>query len=213
MTRGKFIVFEGLDRSGKSTQSRLLTEKLQQNGELVKHRCFPDRTTVVGQMIDSYLQSKSNLSNEAIHLLFSANRWEVASLLEQDLRDGFTVVCDRYAFSGVAYTAAKGLDFQWCKNPDVGLPAPDAVFFLKADPQSVKARAEYGEERYEKIEFQEKVKSQFDKFSTDEFWHSIDASRDIETIHEELMSKFRKIATGEDIPRLWTKGETTPAAA
>ena len=67
----------------------------------------------------------------AVHLLFSANRWEAAKALKTRLGAGETLVCDRYAFSGVAFTAAKGtLDLEWCKNPDRGLPAPDAVIYL-----------------------------------------------------------------------------------
>jgi dTMP kinase len=75
----------------------------------------------------------------AVHLLFSANRWEAVKSLKTRLNAGETLVCDRYAFSGVAFTAAKGtLDLEWCKNPDRGLPAPDAVIYL--DVSSVRAR-------------------------------------------------------------------------
>ena len=64
---------------------------------------------------------------------------------------------DRYAYSGVAFTAAKGapgLDRAWCMAPDVGLPAPDAVFFLNLTVEQAAARGGYGEERYEKADFQ-----------------------------------------------------------
>lgn len=93
--RGAFIVLEGLDRSGKSTQVARLVEKLEQNGKRAHLQKFPgesvvtnevppltlrtvylDRTTSIGKMIDSYLQSQSDLDDRAIHLLFSANRWE-----------------------------------------------------------------------------------------------------------------------------------------
>ena len=76
-----------------------------------------------------------------MHLLFSANRWEAVKSLKARLNSGETLVCDRYAFSGVAFTAAKGtLDLEWCKNPDRGLPAPDAVIYL--DVASVSSPAE-----------------------------------------------------------------------
>merc|ERR1719410_2380835 len=55
--RGLFIVFEGLDRSGKSTQSKLLREHLEKGGpETVKWMCFPNRGTAIGCLIDLYLQ-------------------------------------------------------------------------------------------------------------------------------------------------------------
>jgi dTMP kinase len=69
-------------------------------------------------MIDAYLQSQAELDDRAIHLLFSANRWEcvwvdtadvadISASIERDLAAGITVVADRYAFSGIAFSAAK----------------------------------------------------------------------------------------------------------
>jgi dTMP kinase len=124
----------------------------------------------------------------AVHLLFSANRWEAVKTLKARLHAGETLVCDRYAFSGVAFTAAKGtLDLEWCKNPDRGLPAPDAVIYLDVtsvyppspalhfvqylvtesfavlgSQEVARQRGGYGEERYEKEEFQNKVLTPFD---------------------------------------------------
>ena len=49
------------------------------------------------------------------------------------------------------------MDFSWCKGPDVGLPRPDLVCFLDVSEQMALARADFGGERYEKIEFQNKV--------------------------------------------------------
>lgn len=76
------------------------------------------------------------------------------------LRSGKTLVVDRYAYSGVAYSAAKavpGMDVAWCKSPDTGLPAPDLTVYLRVSDAVAAARAGFGEERYEKAEFQEKV--------------------------------------------------------
>ncbi|CAE7514625.1 dtymk, partial [Symbiodinium necroappetens] len=69
--------------------------------------CFPNRKTPIGNAIDLYLRRQLELSDEAVHRLFSANRWEMAKAIVEDLRSGTTIVCDRYAFSGVAYSAAK----------------------------------------------------------------------------------------------------------
>lgn len=86
--RGLFLVFEGLDRSGKSTQSKRVAEHLRKAGKTVSHINFPNRDTTIGGLINSYLQSKSDLSDEAIHLLFSANRWECSKGIEDDLAKG-----------------------------------------------------------------------------------------------------------------------------
>ena len=77
--------------------------------------------------------------------------------LLRKLQAGTTLIVDRYAYSGVAFTAAKGLpglDRAWCSAPDTGLPAPDAVFFLSLTVEQAAARGGYGEERYEKADLQ-----------------------------------------------------------
>ncbi|GMQ10005.1 hypothetical protein CsSME_00053182 [Camellia sinensis var. sinensis] len=114
-SRGALIVLEGLDRSGKTLQSRKLISYLEGLSYSVESWRFPDRNTGVGQMISSYLANKSELDDHAIHLLFSANRWEKRSLMENKLRSGTTLIVDRYSFSGVAFSSAKGLDIEWCK--------------------------------------------------------------------------------------------------
>lgn len=73
--RGAFIVFEGIDRCGKSTQVDLLGKALN-----AKNIRFPDRTSAIGVMINSYLVSATNMNDQAIHLLFSANRWEAVEV-------------------------------------------------------------------------------------------------------------------------------------
>merc|ERR1719220_2962584 len=112
-------------------------------------------------LIDLYLRRKLELSDGAVHLLFSANRWELSNTIVSLMNEGITVVCDRYAFSGVAYTSAKGLDFDWCQSPDRGLPCPDGVFFMRVDPEVGASRASYGDERYENAEFQAHVRTEF----------------------------------------------------
>lgn len=84
-------------------------------GSAIYHRIFQminlgyllDRTTTIGKMIDGFLTNKIELDNHAIHLLFSANRWEKSKEMLDELNNGVTLVIDRYAFSGTAYTAAK----------------------------------------------------------------------------------------------------------
>ena len=73
-----------------------------------------------------------------VHLLFSANRWEKVRELRASLDAGTHVFVDRYAFSGVAFSAAKpGLSLEWCKGPDKGLPQPDLVCFLDVSADEV----------------------------------------------------------------------------
>uniref|UniRef100_A0A2P2JHW8 dTMP kinase n=1 Tax=Rhizophora mucronata TaxID=61149 RepID=A0A2P2JHW8_RHIMU len=134
-SRGALIVLEGLDRSGKSSQSSRLLYYLKDLGYPTELWRFPDRNTRVGQMISAYLSNKSELDDHTIHLLFSANRWEKRSTMENQLKRGTTLIVDRYSYSGVAFSSAKGLDIEWCKAPEVGLLAPDLVVYLDTPPE------------------------------------------------------------------------------
>ncbi|KAJ2550573.1 Thymidylate kinase [Coemansia sp. RSA 1933] len=207
MARGLFILFEGCDRSGKTTQSTRLVNALNDAGIKSKLVKFPDRTTAIGNMIDGYLTQKSKLSDEAIHLLFSANRWEAMDQMRADLESGTTLVVDRYAFSGVAFSAAKRLNIEWCKAPDVGLIAPDRVFFLDIHPDDAAKRAGYGDEIYEKREMQIQVRVKF--FSLmDSTWSVVDAVKDPDHIHRQIktlaMKAFKKHEESPaPISKLW----------
>lgn len=161
--RGLLIVFEGCDRSGKTTLCKRLVEDLNRArpagdpalppaAEMMR---FPDRNTALGGVIDEYLRGTRQLDDRAIHLMFSANRWEREREMRDQLAAGTHLVVDRYAFSGVAFSAAKdGLTIDWCRQPDRGLPAPDLVCFLDVSPAEARSRGGFGQERYEEEKFQ-----------------------------------------------------------
>ena len=134
-----------------------------------------DRTTPIGSIINSYLKSSQNLSDQAIHLLFAANRWELADSIKANIEKGITIVCDRYSYSGVAYSYAKGLDLEWCISPDRALPEPDIVFYLNLSVEEISKRSSFGEEKYEKIEFQKKVEYAYNKIRGKN-WEILDGS-------------------------------------
>jgi len=145
--RGAFILFEGGDRCGKSTQTKRLEDNLAQAGVAVEGIRYPNRTSTIGQMINNYLASEAEMDDRTIHLLFSANRWEANKMIQTRLEEGCTLICDRYAYSGAAFTSAKGYDLEWCKNPDRGLPKPDAVIFLDMPIEEAAKRGDFGGER------------------------------------------------------------------
>ncbi|XP_017010323.2 thymidylate kinase [Drosophila takahashii] len=188
--RGALIIFEGCDRSGKTTQSRLLLELLKSKDIPVLPMNFPERSSSIGQVINSYLTNSKDLPDEVIHLMFSANRWEHMNQVRQRLLEGKTLIVDRYSYSGVAYSAAKGLDFDWCYAPERGLIKPDAVFYLKASADDLTNREQYGEERYEKVEFQGRVAQVFDRICSKEgsYWHQFDASQPAKDLHAQIAS-------------------------
>jgi len=203
--RGALIVFEGVDRCGKSTQTQRLLERLRSQAvpaELVR---FPDRSTDTGRLIDAYLSSTVEMDDHAIHLLFSANRWAAVKTMKEKLLAGTTLIVDRYAFSGVCFSAAKGIDLEWCQAPDVGLPAPDAVVFLNLSIEESKKRGNFGEERYENEDFQQAVLGHFLALKSPD-WRVLDATKSVEDLSTEIIDIAKStIAFAESKPlaKLW----------
>ncbi|KAL1238522.1 Thymidylate kinase [Trichinella spiralis] len=183
--RGALIVFEGLDRSGKTTQVRLLSNFLQCHAFPVVTMRFPTRAGVIGEMLDQYLNKKVEMENHVAHLLFSADRWAVHTEIENNIKCGTTVIVDRYLFSGIAFSAAKGLDFDWCMNADRGLPQPDVVFFVDVKPETLKNRGEFGVERFDDEEFQRKVRHNYQRL-TDKYWQVIDGEKSQKEIADQI---------------------------
>ena len=107
------------------------------------------------------------MGNEAVHLLFSMNRWEEKKKILDMLNSGTHIVCDRYAYSGVAYSIAKGLEFEWCNGADRGLIKPDLTIYFQASADQLSKRNGYGEELFETVEFQRKVEEGYKNFTRD----------------------------------------------
>lgn len=202
-------MLEGVDRSGKTTQCKKLLQALQSSGRAAEMMRFPERSTTIGQLISAYLEKKSDLEDHTVHLLFSANRWELVPLMKRKLEQGTTLVVDRYAFSGAAFTSAKpGFCLDWCKMPDVGLPKPDLVMFLQLSPSEAALRGQFGEERYENSVFQRAVQQKFEELMKDPSvnWQVIDASKSVEDVHEDITThSFNAINDSQNLPlgELW----------
>ncbi len=165
-------------------------------------------------MIDAYLGRKADLDDGAVHLLFSANRWEKRAGLLAALGAGEAVVADRYAFSGVAFTAAKGvagLDEAWAAAPDAGLPAPDVVLYLDLPPAVAAARGGFGEERYEEAGLLGRVRGLFDGMAGRGAggceWVRVDAAPGVEEVGAAVRAGVEgalgRAGRGEPVRALW----------
>lgn len=126
---GKFIVFEGADGSGLSTQSKLLYKHLKRRGHAVVHTKEPTNG-FIGKAIKRVLRRKMRFSLETLQLLFCADRAEhVESLIKPALRRNKIVVCDRYMMSTIAYGALE-LDRRWLINLNSKFIRPDLTIIL-----------------------------------------------------------------------------------
>ncbi|XP_018419444.1 PREDICTED: thymidylate kinase isoform X2 [Nanorana parkeri] len=188
--RGALIVLEGADRAGKSTQAKRLVESLKERGYQAEGMRFPERTTEIGRLVGSYLEKKSNLEDHTVHLLFSANRWEQVPLMKEKLRSGVTLVVDRYAFSGVAFTSSK-----------------------KVIAEAAAKRGDFGNERYETSAFQKMVQKRYAELMEDRSlnWQVIDAAQSMEEVHSAIRQLSEDIiqeAKDQPLGKLWVESDT-----
>jgi len=183
------IVFEGLDRCGKSTQCKKLLEFLMKQEYDVRVQRYPDRSEpTTGPLIDNFLKTaKSPYERpEEIHNLFAQNRKVLDTQLRNDILGGQIVIADRYSFSGIAYTAAKGVSVEFACSTEFGLLKPDLVIYLEADPLVTAKRAGFGDEAFEKTDYQLKVHKQMKALFNSDFWQEIDALQTIDEVHEDI---------------------------
>ncbi|KAL5112934.1 Thymidylate kinase [Taenia crassiceps] len=171
--KGLFVVLEGLDRVGKSTQARMLAEALSGiYGAETYLLGFPDRSTPIGRWLSDYLSGKVDINPHAVHLLFTANRWERASDIQTALEEGRCVVLDRYSYSGIVYTASKAHSdpptWEWCLRSEEDLPQPDLVVCLvPSSVDDLADRGAYGKERFENAQFQTRVLANYHRLAKD----------------------------------------------
>ena len=156
MTKGKFIVFEGIDGAGKSTQIALLQAALEKMGYTV-HQTAEPTDLDTGKMLRASLAGKQERSAYEMATLFTLDRIAHNKEIDAALAKGEIVICDRYYYSSLAYQGSL-CDYEWVKRMNVDCPEirrPDLCIFLDLSPKDaiarIRARGE-ATEIYEKEE-------------------------------------------------------------
>ena len=193
MNRGLLIVLEGIDQCGKTTVSKLLKNKLEELNLKTIIQTFPDKSTLIGNVINSYLQGNTKLSPQESHLLYSLNRHEKKSFMEEKLYNGYNIICDRYIFSGIAYSLANGLDYTYCLNTEQYLIKPDLIFYFDISiSETNKRRKSLKTDIYETSNFQSKVKEAYSKIKNKD-WIIINAEQTPEEITNIILKHILNI--------------------
>ena len=148
--RGLLIAFEGLDQSGKQTQTELLRDRLTDRGRDVRLLSFPDYGTVIGAEIGRALRGERPYGPDAMQLLYVANRYEWKQRMVEARTTGTILLCDRYLASSVAYGEAQGLDAAWLVEIQRYLPQPDVTILLDMSPDESARRKSAGRDKYER---------------------------------------------------------------
>ena len=186
LRKGKFIVIEGIDQSGKKTQSILLRNRLKKKGYKVGYISFPKYNTSIGKLVKKCLHDDS-FSLEMSHILLSANRWESEKEIRYKLENMDFVVCNRYCDSNIAYGLANGLKKEWLENLDLGLPKSDLTILIDIPIIESVLRKSENRDRYEKDrKFLNNVKSRYKKLATMNKWSKIKGNRSKEEVSKEI---------------------------
>jgi dTMP kinase len=139
--RGRLIVFEGLDGSGKSTQARELARALRAAGDTPLETFEPTQGATGARLRAMARSGEALAPEEELRWFVEDRRAHVRDTLEPALADGRTVVCDRYFLSSVAYQGARGLDWRRIlAESEAEFPLPDLVLLLELEPAAGLAR-------------------------------------------------------------------------
>ena len=188
MTRkGFFIVFEGVDGSGKTTQIEMLREFFIDKGYKVNLTKEPTEDSI-GSLIWEYMKSKDrSLTPETEALLFAADRLEHGKWIKETLEKGEIVISDRYIHSSFAYQGAAGVELDWIRSLNRRAFKPDMVILLDINPDSSLERVSHRDRTvFEENIYLKTVRELYLRFAGFGEMIIIDASQDIDEVQREI---------------------------
>jgi len=157
-----FIVLEGLDGCGKTSQAKDIRQWLIQKGYDV-HLTGEPSNNKIGLFLRELLTGVREVQPPTLALLFTADRyWHLDEEIKPALDEGKIVLMERYVNSTIAYQAAQGVEAEWIRELNKNILKPDLTLFLDIKPEKAVKRADSGE-IFENREFQDKVYEQYMK--------------------------------------------------
>lgn len=204
MARGNFIVFEGIEGSGKSVQTKEFCKFLSEQNQSVVMTEQPWEGDHIGKFIREELKEKAEaISPVTLQFLFIANRSNhIEKLIEPSLNAGKIVVADRYWMSTAAYGSTLS------SNPKINVDyfamlhkvfqMPDVVFFIDVDPEvAFKRITERGgkKERFDKLETLQILRQKYKELerSYEGTWITIDGNRKMEEVTADIIEKYNDL--------------------
>lgn len=203
MRKGKFIVLDGIDGSGKGTQAKLLADYLFNRDK--KNHIFLTREPYNSEYyaeIRRLLKEGKNPKDNAQLLteLFIKDRKVHAELIEEFLSRGVYVVCDRYKYSTLAYQRTQGIPLAKLIEMHKGILIPDLAIILDASVEVALERVKNSnrshKEVFEQKDFQKKIRQNFLALSAvlpDEKIGVIDGNKSVEKVFEAIKKETEKI--------------------
>jgi len=190
--RGHVFAFEGLDQSGKQTQSERLAEVLRGEGRRVEFLSFPEYPTAIGTEIGKALRGERDYAADTLQLLYIANRYEFRPRMLDWLAAGAIVICDRYLASSVAYGEAQGLDPAWLLDVQRYLPQPALTIVLDIPPEVSLQRKHAARDKFERdLPLLSRVRASYQRQATAPGWVLIDGQQDKDAVFTFVMAAAR----------------------
>lgn len=210
--QGKFIVIEGIDGAGTTTQAAKLYTSLSKF-ELPVHVTEEPSTGPIGSIIRQVLHGRllslgrsglKPFSWNIMALLFAADRLDhIETEILPNLQDGINVISDRYVYSSLVYQAVtSGMEgsLEWIKALNKFAPIPDIVFFLNVSPEEAKRRRmlrKIGYELYEDEQLQVKIAEKYmeilkEPLSGEQIF-IVDGNKGIDEIAEIILNRTKNI--------------------
>lgn len=193
---GKFIVFEGLDGSGQSTQAALLKDFLVENGHFVVLTKEPTIDSEAGKEIRQVLDKKARVAPRQLQELFTEDRKEhLDNLVIPALKDGKIIICDRYFFSTFAFGAFSGVNLEELIKLNQDFLMPDLTIILKVSPEVCMERIGKRGEPQTLFEEKEKLVKIWEiyKIMPERFEnvYIIDGERPVEAVHQNIKALLK----------------------
>jgi dTMP kinase len=192
----RIIAFEGLDASGKQTQTDMLVQNLRGRGFHVCWDSFPRYEFPIGELIGKWLRGEIDLSPEAAHMLYEADRQDFMRHIESLSDCGFDyMILDRFSFSNLAFGMARGFDMEWMLSLQSGYRQPDATIILDINSQTSFARKGEGRDRNElDTALLQRARAAYsylpDHQLADRDIYTINANTSAEEVHRAVMELF-----------------------
>lgn len=184
--KGAFICIEGLDGCGKTTQTKLLVEKLQRGYNAI-YTAEPSDGKIGVFIRKSILYGERRSASPTEALLFAADRVEhVENEVLPALRQGKLVISDRYIYSSLAYQGAAGLSLEWIQSINQYALRPGLAIFIDVDPRAVMQRLKPVKSVMENLGIQQRVRQTYLKFVDKGDLLRIDGNKPKHLVAEEL---------------------------
>ncbi len=212
---GQLIVIEGIDGSGKATQTKKLVEKIQQLGLAVANMDFPQyEKNFFGGMVRQYLDGKFGdpitIDPHLASVLYAADRWESSKTINDWLAAGKTVILDRYYTSNLIHQSAKleetKIDefINWVEKMELEtfkIPKPDAVIYLHVNAEAsydLISKRGNGHDGHDKLNFMKIAEKRCRYLAQKLNWQIIECCKDntilgIDEIADLVWQKAEKI--------------------